>query len=128
MFPVAYCIGAEPEIIENGETLKRRRFAKPKDVLERLTTRLWERLLTELDRTEECEEFQNASPENRVRVLTGIFKALQGVEQTMMRMGRDSKDRSDGGINVVEFRRQLEEQIARLVEQEASEAVSGEAE
>ena len=87
--------------------------------------RLRDRLLSELERTDDCDDFRNASSEQRVRVLTGIFKALQGVEEMMMRMGRDSKNKSTTGVDVVEFRRQLEEQIARLVDQETAETVSG---
>lgn len=93
--------------------------------LEEIVLRLRERLLQELVRTEGCEEFRSAGSEQRMRILTGIFKALQGVEEMMARINRDGNAKSANGLDVVEFRRQLEKQIARLVEQEASETVFG---
>ncbi len=87
--------------------------------------RLRDRLLGELERTETSEEFDGATSEQRMRILSGLFKALQGVEDMINRMKRDSDQDAQRGIDVVEFRRQLEEQIARLVEQETPHPVSG---
>ncbi len=94
-------------------------------LLEPVILRLHERLLKELEDTEKSEEFIEAPPEQRMKILTGLFKALQGVEDMINQKKREFETHAKRGIDVVEFRRQLEEQIARLVEQESQEAVSG---
>ncbi len=93
--------------------------------LESAVLRLRTRLMGELEKTETEEDFLTASSEYRMKVLSGIFKALQGVEDMINRIKRDSDSDAQRGIDVVEFRRQLEEQIARLVEKEAEATVSG---
>ena len=97
-------------------------------VLEPAILRLRERLLGELEQTETCEEFQSATTDQRMKILNGIFKTLQGVEDMINRIKQENELDQKRGIDVVEFRRQLEEQIARLVEQESATALSGGAE
>lgn len=92
--------------------------------LEPAVLRLRARLLEELEQTENCEEFQASSLDQRMKTLTGIFKALQGAEDMINRIKQENELDEKRGIDVVEFRRQLEEQIARLVEQENSQPVS----
>ncbi|MDJ0613797.1 MAG: hypothetical protein QNJ29_08965 [Rhizobiaceae bacterium] len=94
--------------------------------LEPTILRLRERLLVELEQTETSDEFKSAPVEQRMKMLGGIFKTLQGVEDMINRIKQDNDLEQKRGIDVVEFRRQLEEQIARLVEQENSQTVSGE--
>jgi len=97
-------------------------------VLEPAILRLRARLLEELEQTETCEDFKSATTEQRMKTLTGIFKTLQGVEDMINRIRQESELDQKRGVDVVEFRRQLEEQIARLVEQESARPVSGGAE
>ena len=94
-------------------------------VLEPAILRLRTRLLEELEQTETCEDFKSGSADQRMKTLTGIFKTLQGVEDMINRIRQENELDQKRGIDVVEFRRQLEEQIARLVEQESAQTVSG---
>ncbi|MEL7428749.1 MAG: hypothetical protein AAFN43_01995 [Pseudomonadota bacterium] len=93
--------------------------------LQPVILRLRDRLVAELEETENSKAFRDATADQRMKTLTGFFKALQGVEDMINRMERESELDEKRGIDVVEFRRQLEEHIARLVEQEGAKPVSG---
>jgi len=70
-------------------------------------------------------EEANASIEDRLKAYTGYFKILRDVE-LMIKGIRQQRDQQSGTeLEVLEFRRQLEEQIARLVDKEAPSFVSG---
>ena len=96
--------------------------------LEPVILRLQERLLSELRDTEDDPAFSEEPLEKRTRVLTNIVKALQGVEDMINRIKKDRERDAERGIDVVEYRRQLEEAIAGLVDGETAPPVSGGAE
>ena len=68
------------------------------------------------------EELDETTSEQRLKTLIGFFKLLQSIEDFLKRKQQERENKSDKGMDVLEYRRQLEEQIAKLID-ENSEAV-----
>ena len=112
--------------MKSGENvLPSKADASSGSVLEPVVTRLRDRLIAELEAAEHSEAFKKASPDQRLKTLSGIFKTLEGVEEMMKRIQQEQELNERRGIDVVEFRRQLEKQIARLVQQESEKPIPG---
>ncbi|MEM9329969.1 MAG: hypothetical protein AAGA53_01510 [Pseudomonadota bacterium] len=94
------------------------------EMFERSLLDLQQRLGQEMQKLDENLTTEGATTEQRFKTFTGYFKMVQGVE--MMINGIKQQREHDRGkqIEVVEFRRQLEEQISRLVDNEPEEPVS----
>ncbi|MEM9277749.1 MAG: hypothetical protein AAGA76_04185 [Pseudomonadota bacterium] len=67
---------------------------------------------------------EGVTTEQRFKTFTGYFKMVQGVEMMIDGIRQQREQDREHGIEVVEFRRQLEEQISRLVDDETEDAVS----
>lgn len=52
----------------------------------------------------------------QLKELTGIFKLLQGVEEMIKKIQENRDRQRDSGIDALEFRRKLEQQIAQIVD------------
>lgn len=69
--------------------------------------------LASLD-TAKGEEF--VTNEQRLKSYLGFFKLLQCLEEMIKRVQQERDAKSERGVDILEFRRQLEEQIAKLVD------------
>ena len=94
-------------------------------LFEETLVELRQRMAEELGRLDSDEELQLATSEKRLKYLSGYFKTLQGVEDMVNRLWDKRGEEESKGISVVEFRRQLEEQIERLIQAEAAQSISG---
>lgn len=54
--------------------------------------------------------------EQRLKSYLGFFKLLQCLEEMIKRVQQERDKKSERGVDILEFRRQLEEQIAKLVD------------
>lgn len=92
--------------------------------VEAIAHRLKHQILKDLEKLETMSEPDEISGEHRLKCLTGIFKLLQTVEE-MIKRSRDERERKqDRGVDILEFRKQLEKQIAKLVDKKAEGIVS----
>lgn len=92
--------------------------------LEALATKLRGKIFHELSRMDSSNELDESSLQDRLKSYTGFFKLLQNLEEMIKRIEHERDKKLDRGVDILEFRRQLEEQIARLVEQSDEAAVS----
>ncbi|MEO0329407.1 MAG: hypothetical protein AAF217_12510 [Pseudomonadota bacterium] len=94
------------------------------DVVEKVTVRLKERILVELAGLENELDTGEGTTEHHLKMLTGFFKMVQGVDQMIDGIQQRHDRDQDDEIDIMEFRRELETQIARLVEAESTGALS----
>lgn len=88
------------------------------DVVERVVVRLKQRLLDELTGIEDRLDSGEESPEQHLKMLTGFFKMIQGVDQMVDGIEQRQEEQREQAVDIVEFREELEAQIARLVDAE----------
>lgn len=69
--------------------------------------------LASLDTAEVDELIPN---EQHLKSYLGFFKLLQCLEEMIKRVQQERDAESERGVDILEFRRQLEEQIAKLVD------------
>jgi len=78
----------------------------------------------EVEEVAEEQSIEQQSVEKQLKELTGLFKLLQGVEE-MLKHAQENRDRRrESGIDALEFRRKLEEQIEKLVDEDAEGEMS----
>ena len=70
-------------------------------------------------------EQKKISAVESIKALTDLFKLIQGVELISKGVRQQREQQSEKQLEVVEFRRELEAQIARLVDAETPLSVSG---
>ena len=92
--------------------------------MEDIVIKLRNSVLSELDFLTTDKDQEKTSSEQRLKLLTGFFKLLQGLEEMLEQKKEERDKKPDRGVDILEFRRQLEEQIARLVDHETETAVS----
>ena len=92
--------------------------------MEDIVMKLRNSVLSELDILTTDKDQEKTSSEQRLKLLTGFFKLLQGLEEMVEQKQQERDKSSDRGVDILEYRRQLEEQIARLVDRETETAVS----
>ena len=83
-----------------------------------------ERLADEMKKLDRELTKEGVTTEQRFKTFTGYFKMVQGVELMMNGIRQQREQDREHGIEMVEFRRQLEEQISRLVDTEPPGTVS----
>jgi len=74
--------------------------------------------MDELVGLEQVNSSEEISNEQRLKSYLGFFKLLQCLEEMMKRVQQERDKKSDRGVDILEFRRQLEEQIAKFVDKE----------
>ena len=74
--------------------------------------------MDELVGLEQVNSSEEISNEQRLKSYLGFFTLLQCLEEMMKRVQQERDKKSDRGVDILEFRRQLEEQIAKFVDKE----------
>ena len=91
------------------------------DTFERIVKRFNADLLAKLSALEINDQENEAANDPQLKELAGIFKLLQGVEEMLKRIQENHDQRRESGIDALEFRRKLEAQIAKLVDEDTAE-------
>ncbi len=99
--------------------------ADSEHILYGFACQLSDRILDELAKIEITLAEQGDTVEGRVKLLLDHFKLVQNVADIMDRLKKKHDETANRGRDIVEFRRELEAQIARLVDEEASGTVPG---
>lgn len=86
--------------------------------LEDITIKFHNKIMDELVGLEQVNSSEEISNEQRLKSYLGFFKLLQCLEEMMKRVQQERDKKSDRGVDILEFRRQLEEQIAKFVDKE----------
>ncbi len=84
--------------------------------LEDITFKLRDKIIDELASLDTANNSEDVSDEQRLKSYLGFFKLLQCLEEMMKRVQQEREKKSDRGVDILEFRRQLEEQITKLVD------------
>ena len=87
---------------------------------EKIVFDLHRRLLLELENLDQALEDEAATTQQRLKIYSGFFKMVQGVELMINGIKQQRERENEKQVEVVEFRRQLEEQIAKLIDEEAA--------
>lgn len=69
------------------------------------------------------EGLDETTSEQRLKTLIGFFKLLLSIEEYLKRKQQERENKSDKGVDVLEYRRQLEEQIAKLIDENSEAAI-----
>ena len=94
---------------------------------EKIITKLQNMILAELKEIEEAKITDSETPttiEQKLKTYTGFFKLVHLLEETTQQIKQERDKKSDRGIDILEFRKQLEKQIAKLVDDKIEETVS----
>ncbi|MEM7214851.1 MAG: hypothetical protein AAF423_04845 [Pseudomonadota bacterium] len=94
------------------------------EMFEETVVDLHRRLAEEMKQLDAALTDEDVTTEQRFRTFTGYFKMVQGVELMINGIRQQREQDREQGIELVEFRRQLEEQISRIVDAEAEGTVS----
>ena len=86
--------------------------------LEDITIKFHNKIMDELVGLEQVNSSEEISNEQRLKSYLGFFKLLQCLEEMMKRVQQERDKKSDRGVDILEFRRQLEEQIDKFVDKE----------
>ncbi len=97
------------------------------DMLESIVLDFRETLSKEIKKLGDDLEGNKSSASEQVKAFADFFKLIQGVEMISKGVRQQREQHSEKQLEVVEFRRELEAQIARLVDAETSLPVSGRA-
>lgn len=92
--------------------------------LEGIAIKIQEQILTDLETLQNSKEPNELSGEQRLKSLTGFFKLLQSVEEMIKRIQQERDKKSNRGVDILEFRKQLEKQITKLVDEKTEGAIS----
>ena len=91
-------------------------MADDRSDLEDITLKLRDKIIDELASLDTIDSGEDISNEQRLKSYLGFFKLLQCLEEMIKRVQQESDAKSERGVDILEFRRQLEEQIAKLVD------------
>ena len=83
--------------------------------LEEIAIKFRDKILDELSKLDVTCSSETLTSEQQLKSYTGYFKLLQNLEEMIKRVQQERDKKSDRGVDILEFRRQLEEQIAKLV-------------
>lgn len=95
------------------------------DMLEALLLEYRDTLSNEIAQLGKALDEKQAPATVRVKAFADFFKVIQGVELILNGVRQQREQHSETQLEVVEFRRELEAQIASLVDAETSLPVSG---
>jgi len=84
--------------------------------LEDIASQFHKKIIDELANLDTSNDEEGLSSEQRLKSYLGFFKLLQCLEEMMKRVQIERDKKSDRGVDILEFRQQLEEQIAKLVD------------
>ncbi len=84
--------------------------------LEEIAIKFRNKLLDKVSKFEDVEADEAISSEQQLKSYMGFFKLLQSLEEMIKRVQQEREKKSDRGVDILEFRRELEEQIAKLVD------------
>lgn len=84
--------------------------------LEDIAVKFRNKIIDELDALDKSNADEEVSNEQRLKSYLGFFKLLQCLEEMIKRVQKERDKKSDKGVDILEFRQQLEEQIAKLVD------------
>ena len=90
------------------------------DTTKALIHKILQQIEKELRQIETDESFLEKSIDQRLKILTGLFKTIAAIDETRKRLESQQHDQHSRGLDPVEFRRELEEQIARLGKEDGS--------
>ena len=91
-------------------------MAEDRSDLEDITLKLRDKIIDELANLDTMNSGEDISNEQRLKSYLGFFKLLQCLEEMIKRVQQERDAKSERGVDILEFRRQLEEQIAELVD------------
>ena len=91
-------------------------MADDRSDLEGIAFKFREMIIGELANLDAVEGDEPVSNEQRLKSYLGFFKLLQCLEEMIKRVQQERDKKSERGVDILEFRRQLEEQIAKLVD------------
>ena len=91
---------------------------------ETFTIRLRDKILSDISELETSMGVGEGDSEQRLKSLTGFFKLLQSVEEMIKRIQQERDKKSDRGVDILEFRKELEKKISKLVDNKAEGVVS----
>lgn len=94
------------------------------DQVEMIAKRLKDQIIVDLEKLEAMQEPDEISGEQRLKCLTGFFKLLQTVEEMIKRNQHERDKKLERGVDILEFRKQLEKQIATIVDEKTEGVVS----
>ncbi len=94
------------------------------DQFETIAVKLRDKVLSDLSILEASMGDTDEVNEQRLKSLTGFFKLLQSIEEMIKRIQQERDKKTDRGVDILEFRQQLEKQIAKLVDDKIEETVS----
>lgn len=92
--------------------------------LEDIAFKFHKKIIEELASLDASNASENDTNEQRLKSYLGFFKLLQCLEEMIKRVQQERDKKSDRGVDILEFRQQLEEQIAKLVDIKDEAAVS----
>ncbi len=95
------------------------------DQLEKIATKLKNIICAELSNMETHIEVETTSTEQKLKAYTGFFKLVQNLEEMIKRIQTDRDKKSNRGVDILEFRKQLEKQIAKLVDEKTEKPIPG---
>lgn len=84
--------------------------------LEEIIIKFRDKLLDKVAKFEDVEADEALSTEQQLKSYIGFFKLLQSLEDMIKRVQQEREKKSERGVDILEFRRELEEQIAKLVD------------
>ena len=91
-------------------------------VMDSMLAHLQNSMHAELDAMDEQRLKKEVSSESRLKQLIAFFKAIQGVNE-MANRTNNNDNRSCEGVDILEFRRELERHIKALEEKQENESV-----
>lgn len=93
--------------------------------LEKIAIRFRKLLLSQLANFELEENHADIQQEQKLKSYAGFFKLVQNLEEMINRIQIERDKKSSRGVDILEFRQQLEKQIAKLVDENSEKPVSG---
>lgn len=92
--------------------------------LEKIAIKFRDKILNELSKIDELDTSDSGSTETQLKSYNGFFKLLQSLEEMIKKIEQERDKKSERGVDILEFRRKLEEQIANLVDAETKGVIS----
>lgn len=84
--------------------------------LEDIVFKFRNKIIEQLASIDTLDGDENVPNEQRLKSYLGFFKLLQCLEEMIKRVQQERDKKSERGVDILEFRQQLEEQIAKLVD------------
>jgi hypothetical protein len=112
-----------------GSELKVNNLSENRDLrigeLEKIAMRFRNLLFSQLAGFEHEKNSDTKTEEQKLKSYAGFFKLVQSLEEMINRIQIERDKKSSRGVDILEFRQQLEKQIAKLVDENSEKPVSG---